>query len=63
MWKYLFLVSIGIAFAFIGILMLTLSARGTVLEGQQLFFWEFIRNAKSLNPIWLKLALSSSSLD
>jgi hydrogenase-4 component F len=54
MWKYLFLVSIGIAFAFIGILLLTLSAKGTVLEGEQLFFWEFIRYAKQLNPIWLK---------
>jgi len=54
MWKYLFLVSIGIAFAFIGILLLTLSANGTVLEGEQLFFWEFIRNADKLNPIWLK---------
>lgn len=54
MWKYLFLVSIGIAFAFIGILFLTLSAGRTVLEGKQLFFWEFIRNAKDLNPIWLK---------
>jgi hydrogenase-4 component F len=54
MWKYLFLVSIGIAFAFIGILFLTLSANGTLLEGKQLFFWEFIRHAKELNPIWLK---------
>ncbi|MBI5727500.1 MAG: hypothetical protein HY965_06585 [Ignavibacteriales bacterium] len=56
MWKYLFLVSIGIAFAFMGILMLTLSAKGTVLEGQQLFFWEFIKNAKELNSIWLKVS-------
>lgn len=54
MWKYLFLVSVGIAFAFLGILFLTLSAKGTLLEGQQLFFWEFIRNATKLNPIWLK---------
>jgi len=54
MWKYLFLVSVGIAFAFIGILFLTLSAKGTSLEGQQLFFWEFIKNANQLNPIWLK---------
>lgn len=54
MWKYLFLVSVGIAFAFIGILLLTLSAKGTGLEGKQLFFWEFIRNASQLNPIWLK---------
>jgi len=54
MWKYLFLVSVGIAFAFIGILLLTLSAKGTGLEGKQLFFWEFVRNAAQLNPIWLK---------
>ncbi len=54
MWKYLFLVSVGIAFAFIGILFLTLSANGTVLEGKQLFYWEFINDAKQLNPIWLK---------
>lgn len=54
MWKYLFIVSVGIAFAFIGILFLALSANGTSLEGKQLFFWEFIRSAKELNPIWLK---------
>ncbi len=54
MWKYLFVVSVGIAFAFIGILFLTLSANGTSLQGKQLFFWEFIRSAKELNPIWLK---------
>ena len=49
MWKYLFLVSIGIAFAFIGILFLVLSSKGTSLEGQQLFFSEFIKKAKELN--------------
>lgn len=54
MWKYLFLVSIGIAFAFIGILMLTLSAKGTRVEGIQLFFSDLIANAQHLNPIWLK---------
>lgn len=54
MWKYLFLVSIGIALAFIGILFLTLSAKGTPLEGQQLFFSEFVKNARTLNPVWLK---------
>jgi hydrogenase-4 component F len=54
MWKYLFLVSVGIAFAFIGILLLSLSAKGTILEGEQLYFWEFIRKGALLNPIWLK---------
>jgi hydrogenase-4 component F len=54
MWKYLFLVSVGIAFAFIGILFLTLSASGTPLEGQQLFFSEFVKKAAHLNSVWLK---------
>jgi hydrogenase-4 component F len=54
MWKYLFLVSVGIAFAFIGILFLALSAQGTPLEGKQLFFSIFVDNARSLNPVWLK---------
>jgi hydrogenase-4 component F len=54
MWKYLFLVSLGIAFAFIGILFLTLSASGTLLEGRQLFFSEFAKNVALLNPVWLK---------
>ncbi len=54
MWKYLFLVSLGIAFAFIGILFLMLSANGTLLEGRQLFFSEFAKNAGLLNPVWLK---------
>lgn len=54
MWKYLFLVSIGIAFAFIGILFLSLSAKGTPLEGSQLFFADFIKNAVLLQPVWLK---------
>ncbi|MFA5832949.1 MAG: proton-conducting transporter membrane subunit [Bacteroidota bacterium] len=54
MWKYLFLVSVGIAFAFIGFLFLTLSASGTVLEGQQLLISSYTRFATTLNPIWLK---------
>lgn len=54
MWKYLFMVSIGIAFAFIGILFFTLSANGTPLEGKQLVFALFKANASELNPIWLK---------
>lgn len=54
MWKYLFMVSIGIAFAFIGILFFTLSANGTILEGNQLVFALFKENASVLNPIWLK---------
>ena len=54
MWKYLFLVSVGIAFAFIGILFLILASKGTILEGHQLFFSEFVKKAAVLNPVWLK---------
>jgi hydrogenase-4 component F len=54
MWKYLFIVSVGIAFAFIGIVFLSLSAAGTAMEGNQLFFADFARNAGVLNPVWLK---------
>jgi hydrogenase-4 component F len=54
MWKYMFLVSVGIAFAFIGIIFLTLSSNGTTLQGHQLFFTDFIKNAAQLNPVWLK---------
>lgn len=54
MWKYLFLVSVGIAAVFIGIIFLALSANGTAVEGKQLFFVDFIRNAALLNPVWLK---------
>ena len=56
MWKYLFLVSVGIAFVFIGIIFLALSANGTPVEGKPLFFVDFIRNAALLNPVWLKAA-------
>ncbi len=54
MWKYLFLVSVGIAFAFIGFLFLSLSASGTVLSGSQLLISSYTKYATSLNPIWLK---------
>ena len=54
MWKYLFIVSVGIAFAFIGILFLALSAKGTALEGKQLYFTEYMKNAAELSPVWLK---------
>ncbi|MFZ1730040.1 MAG: proton-conducting transporter membrane subunit [Bacteroidota bacterium] len=54
MWKYLFVVSVGIAFAFIGIVFLSLSAAGTPMEGRQLMFTDFIQNAGVLDPVWLK---------
>ncbi len=54
MWKYLFLVSVGIAFAFIGILFLALAAKNTELARQNLFISGLIQNGTLLNPVWLK---------
>jgi hydrogenase-4 component F len=54
MWKYLFLVSVGIAFAFIGILFIALAAKNTELAQQNLFLNGLIQNGNLLNPIWLK---------
>ncbi|MGE5410218.1 MAG: proton-conducting transporter membrane subunit [Clostridiales bacterium] len=54
MWKYLFLVSVGIAFAFIGILFLTLSMRGTDAFEKGLYISNLIANSTKFNMIWLK---------
>jgi len=54
MWKYLFLVSVGLAFAFIGILFLTLSAHGTEFMDNALYITVLVSGASKLNLIWLK---------
>lgn len=54
MWKYLFLVSVGIAFAFIGILFLALSAQGTDIFERGLFLNDLIEGSGKLNLVWLK---------
>lgn len=54
MWKYLFVVSVGIAFAFMGILFLALASRGVSGVQNTLFFADLVREASKLNPIWLK---------
>ena len=51
-WKYIFVCSIGIAFAFVGIIMLTIGAGGM----DSLFFADLTANAKSFSPFWLKMA-------
>ncbi len=48
-WKYVFICSVGIAIAFIGILFLALSAKGVSL----LFYDELITNASRLTRFWL----------
>jgi len=51
-WKYIFICSIGIALAFVGILLL-LAAYG---EGGNLFFSYLYGNAKGASVFWLKLS-------
>ena len=51
-WKYVFICSIGIALAFVGIILLTV-ATGNL---NSLYFEDLYKNAQSFNPFWLKLS-------
>ncbi len=51
-WKYVFICSVGIALAFVGIILLSMSAGDTV----SLFFDDLGANADKLSPFWLRLA-------
>ncbi len=51
-WKYVFICSIGIALAFVGIILLTI-ATGSL---NSLFYSDLYNNAELFNPFWLKLA-------
>lgn len=51
-WKYIFLCSIGIAIAFIGIIMLSIAGSGAT----SLFIDDLYAAAPALSPFWLKLA-------
>ena len=52
-WKYIFICSIGIALAFVGIILLSVGAG----PGGSLFFVDLYKNAESIVPLWLKMAL------
>ena len=51
-WKYVFICSIGIALAFVGIILLSISTGNL----NSLFFTDLYSNATAFNPFWLKLA-------
>ena len=51
-WKYVFICSIGIALAFVGIILLTI-ATGNL---NTLFYNDLYNNAQLFNPFWLKLS-------
>lgn len=51
-WKYVFLCSIGISLAFVGIILLLIASDGV----NSLFFNDLYANAQFINPFWLKLS-------
>lgn len=51
-WKYVFICSIGIALAFVGIILLTVSTGNL----NSLFYTDLYNNAVLFNPFWLKLS-------
>jgi len=53
-WKYLFLVSLGLVFLLIGILSLGLATKGTG-EQASLLFADLVRIAARLDPLWVKV--------
>ncbi len=52
-WKYIFICSIGIGIAFIGIIILSISAQ----ESNSLFFADLYNNSATLNVFWLKFSI------
>lgn len=53
-WKYVFICSVGIALAFVGIIILSMGAK-TI---GSLFFSDLYANASQINPFWLKIAFA-----
>lgn len=53
-WKYLFLVSLGLVFLLIGILALGLAAKG-IGEHASLVVNDLVRDAARLDPLWVKV--------
>jgi hydrogenase-4 component F len=53
-WKYIFICSIGITLAFVGIIFLSLGSRGI----GSLFISDLANKAVSIHPFWLKLAFA-----
>jgi hydrogenase-4 component F len=54
-WKYLFLVSLGLVFLLIGIMALGLAAKGAG-EHESLVVSDLVRHAAQLDPLWVKIS-------
>ncbi|MCX6122108.1 MAG: proton-conducting transporter membrane subunit [Ignavibacteriales bacterium] len=53
-WKYIFICSIGIALAFVGIIVLSIGSRHI----DSLFFKDLYARASEINPFWLKVSFA-----
>mgnify|MGYP005843590979 CR=1 FL=1 len=53
-WKYIYICSVGIALAFVGIIVLSIGSKNF----GSLFFMDLYRHAGEINTFWLKLAFS-----
>ncbi len=53
-WKYVYICSIGIALAFVGIIILSIGSRSF----DSLFFKDLYANAARINPLWLKVSFA-----
>ena len=53
-WKYVFICSIGIALAFVGIIVLSIGSRPI----DSLFFRDLYSRASEINPFWLKVSFA-----
>jgi hydrogenase-4 component F len=53
-WKYIFICSIGIALAFVGIIILSIGSKSI----GSLFFADLYLRAAEINPFWLKMAFA-----
>jgi hydrogenase-4 component F len=53
-WKYVYICSVGIALAFVGIIVLTIGSKSI----DSLFFSSLYINAKQINPLWLQIAFA-----
>lgn len=51
-WKYLFICSIGVSLAFVGIILLSFGVQGH----QSLFFDEMLKNSESYSAFWLRIS-------
>jgi len=53
-WKYVYICSIGITLAFVGIILLSIASRSI----DSLFFTDLYKRASEINPFWLKIAFA-----